>query len=546
MFAGVAELADALDLGSSDASRGGSSPSARTSCVRSRRQLKVGGAWARAAIEAEEMQVTETSAIRPQARAEGHRPARASSASASPSRLDEVKDQVQLKGFRKGKVPVAHLKKLYGRSVMAEVLQQAVEETSRKAIKDRNERPAHQPNINFTEDKDEIERVLTGQSDLAFTMSYEVLPEITVTDLAALKLEREVADVTDEAVDKAVADLVERSVELRGRGRPAGRQGRPRSPSISSAASTATSSRAARARMCSSLSARVSSSRASSRASTAPRPARSASSTSNSPTTIRGRKLAGKDAEFTVKVKEVAKPVRPEVNDEFAKTLGAQSLPSSRSWCAAKIGGEYAADRAHEAQAADARRARQGARLRLARNAGDGRVRRHLAAASRRCLEAEGKTIADAGKTEEELKAEYRKIAERRVRLGLVIGEIGDKQKIQVSQDELKRALIEQARRYPGQERFVYEYYEKNPAALVELRAPIFEDKVIDHILEQAKPAEKKVTAEELLKPMDGDDRRCCASHHHHHDHDHHGHDHDHHHHGHDHDHDHDHDHARP
>ncbi len=99
------------------------------------------------------------------------------------------------------------------------------------------------------------------------------------------------------------------------------------------------------------------------------------------------------------------------------------------------------------------------------------------------------------------------------MRLGLVIGEIGDKQKLQVSQDELKRALIEQARRYPGQERMVYEYYEKNPAALVELRAPIFEDKVIDHILELAKPAEKKVSAEELLKPAAGDEDalRACA-----------------------------------
>jgi trigger factor len=128
------------------------------------------------------------------------------------TRLDEVKDQVQLKGFRKGKVPTAHLKRLYGRSLMAEVLQAAVEETSRTAIKERNERAAHQPNINLTEDKDEIEKVLSGQSDLAFTMSYEALPEIKVTDLAALKLEREVADVAPEAVDKALADLVERAI----------------------------------------------------------------------------------------------------------------------------------------------------------------------------------------------------------------------------------------------------------------------------------------------------------------------------------------------
>src|SRR6185503_2216754 len=127
------------------------------------------------------------------------------------TRLDEFKDQVQLKGFRKGKVPVAHLKKLYGRSVMAEVLQQAVEETSRKAIEERKERAAHQPNINLSEDKEELERVLSGQSDLAFTMSYEALPEITVTDLTQLKLERPVAEITEEAIDKGVASLAERS-----------------------------------------------------------------------------------------------------------------------------------------------------------------------------------------------------------------------------------------------------------------------------------------------------------------------------------------------
>ena len=128
------------------------------------------------------------------------------------SRLDEVKNNIQLKGFRKGKVPVAHLKKLYGRSVMAEVVQQAVEETSRKVFEERNERPAHQPNIDFTEDKDEIERVLAGQGDLAYTMSFEILPQITMTDLSKLQLEREVADVPDDAVQKAIDDLVERSI----------------------------------------------------------------------------------------------------------------------------------------------------------------------------------------------------------------------------------------------------------------------------------------------------------------------------------------------
>lgn len=461
------------------------------------------------------------------------------------ARIDEVKGQIQLKGFRKGKVPLAHVKKLYGRSVMAEVVQQAVEETSRKAVQDRNERPAHQPNIDFTEDKEEIEKVLSGQGDLAFTMKFEILPSITVADLSALKLEREVADVADEAVDKAVADLVERSIKHEPEAeRTAGKGDRltidfvgridgiefeggkgedvqlvvGEGQFIPGFVEGLEGAKAGEERLV-----KV-----------------------KFPDDYPGKEVAGKDAEFTVNVKEVARPVRPEVNDDFAKTLGAQSLDHLKELVRGKIAGEYASV----------------ARMKIKRQALDALDKAHDFALPEtlvngefegiwrqfaQSLESEGKTVADAGKPEEELRTEYRRIAERRVRLGLVIGEIGDKQKLQVSQDELKRALIEQARRYPGQERMVYEYYEKNPAALVELRAPIFEDKVIDHILEVAKPAEKKVTPEELLKPVAGDDDALAHVHHHAHDHahhhDHHGHDHSHHDHSHGHDHDH-HDHS--
>jgi trigger factor len=455
-------------------------------------------------------------------------------------RLDEVKDQVQLKGFRKGKVPKAHLSKLYGRSVMAEVVQQAVEETSRKAISDRNERPAHQPNINFGEDKDEIERVLTGKSDLAYTLSFEILPQITITDLAALKLEREVAEVTEDAIDKAVADLVERSVKHEPEAdRVAGKGdrltidfvGRIEGKEFEGGKGEDVQLVVGEGQFIPGFVEGLDGAKA----------GEERVVKAKFPEDYSGREVAGKDAEFTIQVKEVAKPVRPELNDEFAKTLGAQSLPNLRELVRAKIGGEYAAvtrmklkrqtldalDKAHEFTLPET----------LVSGEFEGIWQRFT-----QSLKAEGKTMADAGKPEEELRAEYRKIAERRVRLGLVIGEIGDKQKIQVSQDELKRALIEQARRYPGQERFVYEYYEKNPSALVELRAPIFEDKVVDHILEQAKPVEKKVAVEELLKPVDGEIDDATHAHHHH-DHDHHGHDHDHHHDHHHHDHDHGHGH---
>jgi trigger factor len=460
------------------------------------------------------------------------------------TRLDEVKDTVQLKGFRKGKVPVAHLKKLFGRSLMAEVLQQAVDETSRDAIKERNERAAHQPSINLGEDKDELERVLSGESDLAFTMSYEALPDIKITDLAALPLEREVADVTPEAVDKAVGELLERSVRYEVEAeRAAGDGDRLTIDYLGRIDGTAFEGgkgedvqllvgqsnfipgfiegiRGARAGEERTVNAKF-------------------------PDAYPQKELAGKDAVFDVKVKEVAKPIRPELNDEFAKTLGAESLAKLKELVGARIAGEYASitrmklkqqildalDKTHDFPLPET----------LVANEFDS-IWKQLT----QSLEQAGRTFADEGKSEDELRAEYRRIAERRVRLGLVIGEIGEKGGLQVSQEELRRALIEQARRYPGQEKFVYEFYEKNPAALIELRAPIFEDKVIDHILGQAKPTEKKVTAEELIRSAAaGDPHDHGHDHAHHHDHGHHDHHHDHdhghghHHHGQGHDHDH-------
>jgi trigger factor len=459
------------------------------------------------------------------------------------SRLDEVKNQVQLKGFRKGKVPVAHLKRLYGRSVMAEVLQQTVEESSRKAVTDRNERLAQQPSINLTEDKDEIERVLSGQSDLAFTMSYETLPEIAITDLSALKLEREVVDVAPESIEKGVNDLLERAIRyeveadrvaasgdrltldfvgrIDGTEFEGGKGGDVplvlgQGGFIPGFEEGLTGAKAGEERLVK----------------------------AKFPDEYPQAQLAGKEAAFEVKVKEVAKPIRPELDDEFAKTLGVESLARLRELVGAKIASEYATV----------------ARMKLKRQILDALDKAHDFVLPQALvtsefdmiwrqveaqLKADNKTLADAGKSEDELRADYRKIAERRVRLGLVVGEIGEKSKLEVSQDELKRALIEQANRYPGQQRHVYEFYEKNPGALAELRAPIFEDKVIDHIIEQAKPADKKVSVEELLKPVEGDDDVGLALHRHDHDHHDHGHDHDHHHdHGHHHGHDHDHDHA--
>jgi trigger factor len=466
------------------------------------------------------------------------------------SRIDEVKDQVQLKGFRKGKVPVSHIKKLFGRSVMAEVVQQTIDETSRKAISDRNERPAHQPAIDFgANDKEEMEKVLAGQGDLAYTLSFEVLPDIAVTDLSALKLEKEVADVSDEAVEKALADLLQASIryeleadraaEIGDRlmvdyvGRVDGQEfegGRAEHADLVLGEGT----------LIPGLAEGLVGAKADEERVVA----------AKFPDEYAVKDLAGKDAEFTVTVRSVARPIRPEADDEFAKTLGAQSLAQLKDMLRSRIAAEYAGvtyaklkrqvmdalDKAHDFALPEA----------LVANEFEVIWRRYGAAPANTDGGAEATPDKSPEKSDEERRADVRKIAERRVRLGLVIGEIGEKQKIEVTQDELKRALIARARSFRGQERMVYEFYEKNPSAVMELKGPIFEDKVVDHVIEQAKPAERKVSVEELLKPVEDETGWLeSAAHDHEHDHEHgHDHDHGHDHHGHhDHDHDHDHDH---
>ena len=462
------------------------------------------------------------------------------------SRIDEVKDQVQLKGFRKGKVPVDHIKKLFGRSVMAEVVQQTIEETTRQAISERNERPAHQPTIAFGENnKEEMERVLAGNGDLSYTLSFEILPDVKIAELSALKLEREVAEVSDEAVEKALSDLLQASIRYEAEAdRPAEMGDRLTVHYVGRVdgkefeggrADDATLVLAEGQLIPGLVEGLVGVKAGEERAVTAKFPAEYSE-----------KDLAGKDAEFTVTVQEVAKPVRPGADDEFAKTLGAQSLGQLKDMLRGRIAAEYAGityakikrqvldalDKAHDFALPEA----------LVANEFEMIWRRFQASSK-----SEDEAKAEPAKSEDDQKADIRKIAERRVRLGLVIGEIGEKQKIDVTQDELKRALVARARSFPGQERAVYEYYEKNPAAVVELRAPIFEDKVIDHVLEQAKPTDRKVSVEELLKPDASPEWAAIAQHEHaghdhdhDHDHDHgHHHDHDHDHHGHHHDHDH-------
>jgi trigger factor len=416
-------------------------------------------------------------------------------------RLDEIKDRVQLKGFRKGKVPVPHLKKMYGRSLMVEVLQDTVRETSNKAIADRKERPAMQPSVSLPEDQAEIERVLSGQADLSYSMTFEVLPAIELADFKGLKLERLVADVDAEAIDKAVGELVERNVTFtpeEGRAAQTGDRvtvdfvGKIDGEAFEGGAAEGAPIVLGQGNFIPGFEEGVAGAKSGEQRDVV------ATFPADYPVAM----LAGKAANFAVTVKEVASAMRPAVDDDFAKTLGAESVVQLKEFVGAQIGREYA----------------NAARMKLKRELLDQLEKSHSFELPPSLVDSEfsaiweqlennlkrsGKTFADEGKTEEEAREEYRRIAERRVRLGLVIGEIAEKNDLKITQDEMRKALIEQARRFPGQEKTVYEYYEKTPGALAELRAPIFEDKVVDFVIDKAKPAEKKVSKEELFQRVE-------------------------------------------
>jgi trigger factor len=442
------------------------------------------------------------------------------------SKLDELKDKVHLKGFRPGKVPIDHIKKVYGRSAMAEVVQQAVEETTAKAMSGRDERPAFQPNIRLPEDEGTVNNVMDGGHDLEFIMSFEVLPKIDLTDLKKLDVERPVAQVGAEEVDKAIDRMREANMAYDAKDTPAETGDRLTLNFIGKIDGEPFEGGAAE-------DAHVILGRGMfipgfEEGLAGAKTGEERTVTATFPENYQAAHLAGKAAQFDVTVKEVAAPRLPEANDEFAKSLGLDSLAKLKDALKERISKDYseasrnrakrslldALDEAHKFDLPPS----------LVENEFEAvwkEVTQHLERAQ--------KTFEDEGSTEEKARGEYHTMAERRVRLGLVLSEIGQRNEIKVTDEEVRRAIMQRAQQYPGQERKVVEFYKNNPNALMELRAPIFEDKVVDFALELANVKEKTVTAEELFKP-DGDD--------HEHEHVHgpdcdHDHDHDHHHHHH-------------
>jgi trigger factor len=414
-------------------------------------------------------------------------------------RLDELKDRVRLPGFRPGKVPVAHLKLLYGKSAMAEAIEAAVRDGNGEIVAKlkTGERLAIEPKVVLPEEKGAVDSVIEGKSDLAYTVEIEVIPPIALTDFKTIKLTRPIAEVDDAEIDQALQSIAEQNRPFVAKTEPAAKDDRVTVSFQGSIDGTPFEGGTGEdvplllgsGQFIPGFEEEVIGLKAGD------------SKTFNIkfPDDYRGTAVAGKDATFAITVKTVEAPGAIKIDDDFAKTLGLESLTKLRDAVKERIAREHTG----------------ASRQRLKRALFDQLDERHKFEPPPSLVEQEftnvwgqiekdlkdqGRTFADEGTTEEAARVEYRGIAERRVRLGLVLAEIGEKNNIKVTEDQLKAGLMEQVRQFPGQERQIWDYYQKNPNALAALRAPLFEDKVVDFVIELAEVEDKPVSRDELFK----------------------------------------------
>lgn len=423
------------------------------------------------------------------------------------AKLEEMKGQVHLKGFRKGKAPVSFLKKMYGKGMMGEIIQEVVTETSRKAFADRDMQPASEPHPHF---KNELEEVAAGKADLDYDVHAEILPDFEPSDVSALKLTRPIADIPDSDVTEALQNLADQQKSYTPRGKTAkakdgdmvvinfvgkldgeefpGGKGEGHELVLGSGSFIpGFEEQVVGAKTNDDLEVKV-----------------------TFPDDYNANELAGKDAVFDVHVSEVKEAEDVAIDDALAEKLGLENLDDLKKRISERIENDYKQlSRGHVKRAL----------LDKLDEAHDFELPKGMVNAEFdqiwRQVEGAERDEEDKDKSEDELKEEYRKIAERRVRLGLVLAEIGKRADVEVPPNELQQAIQSQAMReaqmmqMQGQEispQQVLQFYQQNPAAIAQIRAPLFEEKVVDYVLERAEVTEKKVSKEELMEDPEGDD----------------------------------------
>jgi trigger factor len=411
------------------------------------------------------------------------------------ARIKEIQPQMRLKGFRPGKVPPSHIKKMFGKDLMGEMIESLVKETNEKAIEDADVRPASQPDVKLD---GEIEPVLEGNADLAYEMNIDIMPDFEPVDPGTLKIERPVCDIPDEDIDEAIGRLAEQNMQYEARGKTAKARdgdavvidfvGKIDGEEFEGGSAEGATVVIGQGRFIPGFEEQLVGVKA----------GQSKDLNVTFPDDYNAEHLAGKEAVFEVKVEEVRAPKTAEIDDEFATGLGLESLEQLRELVTNQLQGEFTGASRAKAKRALLDTLDKGHDFDLPPGMVDQEFDQIWAQLQQE-KEAGRLEEEEAAKPEDELKSDYRKIAERRVRLGLVLAEIGRKAEIQISEQEVQQALIAEARRFPGQEREVIDFFQKNPNAMAQLRAPIYEDKVVDHILEVAEVTDKSVSKDELF-----------------------------------------------
>jgi len=416
------------------------------------------------------------------------------------ARIAEITPTLNLKGFRPGKVPAGHVRKMFGRSLMSEVVEQTITETTQKVLADNNLRPAGEPDLRPEGD---IQQVVEGKADLAYEIALEVIPEFEPTDFSAIALKRPVYEPTDKEVDEAVAELAESSKTYEPRkGKTVkakdGDQllidfvGRVDGEAFEGGSAEDATLTLGSGQFIPGFEEQL----------VGAKPEDEVLVKVTFPVEYQAAHLAGKDAEFTVTVKEVRAPKASKVDDDLAQRLGIEDLEKLKELLRSNLQSQFAG----------------ATRFKLKRALLDVLDEKHDFPLPPRMVEAEFTQIwdqvqedktagnlppEDADKSDDQLRDEYRKIAERRVRLGLVLAEVGRINNVQVTEQELAEAMRQEAMRYGPQAQQIFDFLRQNPSAQAQIRAPIFEEKVVDLIVSKAKVEDEKVSREELLKEDD-------------------------------------------
>jgi trigger factor len=416
------------------------------------------------------------------------------------ARIKEVAPQVKLKGFRPGKVPASHVRKTFGREFMGEIVNASINESSQKALDDAKLRPAAPAEMKLTSDMD---KVVAGQEDLAYEMSLEVMPDFEPVDPKTLTLSRPTYSASDEDLDEALKELAGQAKsyeDKKGKAVKAaeGDQltidfvGRIDGEAFEGGSAEDADLVIGSGRFIPGFEEQLKGAKV----------GEEKVVNVTFPDDYQAKHLAGKAAAFDVTVKAIKAEAESTIDDAFATRLGLESLDKLKELLRQNLDQQYAG----------------AARFKLKRALLDQLDEKHAFDLPPRMVDAEFQGIwqqveadktagrlpeDDAQKSDDELKAEYRTIAERRVRLGLVLAEIGRANNVQITDQELNNAVMAEARNYPGQERQVLDFYRQNPNAAAQLRAPIYEEKVVDLIVSQAAVTDTPITKEELLKEED-------------------------------------------